>query len=319
VSASDPVPELVRFATLAGNGHNTQPWTFTRSAAGIDIAPDFSRRTAVVDPDDHHLFASLGCAAENLMVAASSMSRAGSFRFDATAQRLSIALEQRAPADDALVAAIPRRQCTRSVYNGAVSTDELRRLQEAAGTEGVEVRLLTDRADIDAVRDLVVEGNRAQMADAAFVRELKQWIRFNPDAALARGDGLYSAASGNPTLPDWLGGAMFDLVFKDPAESDRYVKQINSSAGLAIFVSDANDPAHWVQAGRAYQRFALAATLLDVKHAFVNQCVEVPDVRAQLAARLGVGGKRPDLVVRFGRAPDLPFAPRRPVEQVLVG
>ena len=57
--------ELVRFATLAANGHNTQPWRFRIAEQSIRVMPDFSRRTPVVDPDDHHLYASLGCAAEN--------------------------------------------------------------------------------------------------------------------------------------------------------------------------------------------------------------------------------------------------------------
>ncbi len=62
--------ELVRYATLAPNGHNTQPWKFRLRAGGIDILPDLARRTPVVDPDDHHLWASLGCAAKNLVQAA---------------------------------------------------------------------------------------------------------------------------------------------------------------------------------------------------------------------------------------------------------
>ena len=62
--------ELVRFATLAANSHNTQPWIFSARGDEIAIAPDFRRRCPVVDPDDHHLFASLGCAAENLVQAA---------------------------------------------------------------------------------------------------------------------------------------------------------------------------------------------------------------------------------------------------------
>lgn len=61
---------LVRFATLAANAHNTQPWTFRIGENTVGILPDFSRRTLVVDPDDHHLYASLGCAIENLVIAA---------------------------------------------------------------------------------------------------------------------------------------------------------------------------------------------------------------------------------------------------------
>jgi len=79
------------------------------------------------------------------------------------------------------------------------------------------------------------------------------------------------------------------------------------------------DPAHWVQAGRSYQRFALQATALGIKHAFVNQPVEVPVVRGQLASYLGIGDRRPDLVIRFGSAGEMPFSLRRSVDQVLSG
>ena len=62
--------ELVRFATLAANSHNTQPWKFSIKDSSISMAPDYARRCPIVDPDGHHLFVSLGCATENLMHAA---------------------------------------------------------------------------------------------------------------------------------------------------------------------------------------------------------------------------------------------------------
>jgi hypothetical protein len=62
--------ELVRYATLAANNHNVQPWRFRLSDRSISVSPDFGRGLASVDPDNHHLFASLGCATENLVQAA---------------------------------------------------------------------------------------------------------------------------------------------------------------------------------------------------------------------------------------------------------
>jgi hypothetical protein len=76
--------------------------------------------------------------------------------------------------------------------------------------------------------------------------------------------------------------------------------------------------AHWIEVGRAYQRFALTATQLGLKHAFVNQPAEVPELRGQFASYLGIGDRRPDLIVRVGRAPAMPRSLRRPVEAVLV-
>jgi len=47
--------EIVRYATLAPSGHNTQCWQFRLGNRSVAILPDLSRRTPVVDPDDHHL------------------------------------------------------------------------------------------------------------------------------------------------------------------------------------------------------------------------------------------------------------------------
>jgi hypothetical protein len=52
LSANPGLLDLIRLATLAPSGHNTQPWRFTVSDMGIRIRPDLSRRTSVVDPDD---------------------------------------------------------------------------------------------------------------------------------------------------------------------------------------------------------------------------------------------------------------------------
>ena len=65
--------EIIHYATLAPSGHNTQPQKFSIKNNSILIYPDYSRRLLVVDPDDHALFISLGCALENLIIAANHM------------------------------------------------------------------------------------------------------------------------------------------------------------------------------------------------------------------------------------------------------
>ena len=317
--AANPVAtEFVRYATLAANGHNTQPWQFAVAPNVITIAPDFARRTPVVDPDDHHLFVSLGCAAQNLRLAAAARGFRGDPSFDAASGKISFPYEA-APRDaSALFDAIPRRQSTRAEYDGrAVEPVDLGTLAAAAAGPGVAMILITERPAMNRIRDLVLAGNSAQMADPAFLRELKSWLRFNPRQALSRGDGLYSAASGSATLPSWLGPRGFDLFVTAQSENDKYARQLRSSSGIAVFVGEKADREHWVLTGQACQRFALQATALGLKHAFVNQPVEVPQFRPELAALVGMAGKRPDIVMRFGRGPLLPYAPRRPVATVL--
>jgi len=311
--------ELIRYATLAPNGHNAQPWKFAIAPGLITIRPDFNRRTPVVDPDDHHLFVSLGCAAENLALASAARGHGGELLFGAGSEgSISFAHGPSAPQSSPLFDAIPVRQSTRAEYDGrAVSPADLKALAEAAARPDVDLVLITDRPMMDRIRDLVVAGNSAQMADAAFVRELKSWLRFNPRQAQRTGDGLYSVASGNPALPDWLGPLAFDWLATAESQNDAYARQIRSSAGIAVFFGAHEDPAHWVAVGQACQRFALQATALGLKHAFINQPVEVPALRPELAALIGLPGRRPDVIMRFGFGPLMPYAPRRPVASVI--
>ncbi len=312
--------DLVRYATLAPNSHNTQAWTFRVRGDVTDILPDFTRRTPAVDPDDHHLFVSLGCAAENLVLASAARGRPGEAVFNpAEAGSVSFTSQAGKAAASALFDAIPVRQSTRSDYDGrAVSVDDLQTLAAASVVPGVDLVLLTERSQMDRVRDLVVAGNDAQMADPAFIRELKQWLRFSPHHAARTGDGLFSALTGNPALPEWLGPAMFDLAFKPKAENQKYVGQIASSSGIAVFVAAKDDAEHWMLAGRACQRFALQATALGLRHAFINQPVEIAALRPDLAALIGLPGRRPDIVMRFGYGAAMPYSARRSVDAVLV-
>lgn len=310
--------ELVRYATLAPSSHNTQCWRFAIEGRAITILPDFTRRCPAADPDDHHLFVSLGCATENLVQAARAFGLHGDVVFDDARSAVRVALSSTSAEATPWFKAITSRQCTRAVYDGQpLAGRELEQLGRAGTTGRVRVILIVQRSAIEAVLEHVVRGNTAQVNDRAFVDELRQWIRFNRADALRRGDGLYSGSSGNPDLPGWLGPRLFGLLFRAGSENDKYTRQLRSSAGVAVFVAQRDDRAHWVDVGRAYERFALEATALGVRHAHVNQPVEVPAVRESFARWLGAGSQRPDLVLRFGRGPAMPPSLRRPVEAVL--
>ncbi|KWV94887.1 Tat pathway signal protein [Erythrobacter sp. AP23] len=318
---ADAKPEdFVRFASLAPNSHNTQPWKFRLGDDAVDILPDLSRSCPVVDPDDHHVFVSLGCAAENLLIAGNARGRPGEVSANPAgkASSIAVALGNGAISDRELCDAIPLRQSTRSDYDGQpLSTEDLRRLGRAAAMPGVETLFITDRAKMDGVLDYVIAGNSVQCDDPAFVEELKDWIRFNPEAALATKDGLFTACSGNPTSPSWLGSLMFDLFFSKESENEKYAGHVNSSAGIVIFVADRDDEEGWINVGRSFQRFALQATALGIRHAHLNMPIEVADIRPEFASWLGIPDRRPDLVIRFGKAPALPMSLRRPIAEVL--
>jgi hypothetical protein len=313
--------ELVRYATLAPSSHNTQCWKFALDGVGhaITILPDLSRRCPAVDPDDHHVFVSLGCATENLVQAALAHGLKAEVSFDATQEAVRVALAPVPAQATPSFNAIASRQCTRGDYDAKpLSSAELTLLERAGTANGVHLLMITERTAMERVLEQVVQANTAQMADPAFVKELKTWIRFNGADAVRSGDGLFSGTTGNPDIPTWLGELAFGLVFTPKGENDKVARQIRSSAGIAVFVGQAADKANWVEVGRCYERFALQATALGIRNALVNQPVEVAAVRPHFSSLLGLGGQRPDLVVRFGRGPAMPRSLRRPVDAVLV-
>ena len=312
--------ELVRYATLAASSHNTQCWKFRIEDQTISILPDLTRECPAVDPDRHHLYVSLSCATENLIQAAQAFGKYGEVSFDSKIEDMvKVNLEPAKVLTSPLFEAIPKRQCTRAEYDGKkLSNEDLKSLATAGKGNGVSVLLITETEKIEKILEYVVQANTTQMSDRPFVDELETWIRFGYDEAVSQGDGLFSGSTGNPVVPRWLGAKMFNLFFSAKNENDKYAKQIRSSAGIAVFVSDRNDKEHWIETGRCYERFALQATALSIKNAFLNQPVEVSTLRPQFASYLGIGDRRPDLVVRFGYGTETPRSLRRSLDQVII-
>ena len=317
---SEVTLELIRLAALAASSHNTQPWKFLVAPDVITIQPDRTRSCAVVDPDDAHLFKSLGCAAENLVQAAGARGYAAGVSFDGTEQVIAVRLEASKDfGPTALSAAIETRQCTRGPYDARpISTEDLSALAQAGKIGGVRCILLSDRQRIETVTGFVTRGNLEQLNDKAFRRELISWIRFSPAAALRSGDGLAGVTTGQPPVPTTVGKLFSRALIRPGAQARLDAKHLASSSGVAIFVTGGNDWRSWVEAGRAYQRFALQAEALDIRSAFINQPIEVPGLRREFESWLGLTHERAQLAVRFGHGPKLPYSLRRPARDVLV-
>jgi len=312
--------EMIRFATLAASSHNTQPWKFRIGRGCIEVLPDFSRRCPVVDPDDSHLFKSLGCAAENLVHAAAAQGYQAETLFNPLAESVGVLLEPSPAAQGGdLFQAITVRQCTKTLYDGQpLAVAQLRRLEQAGQGPGVRTVLLTEPAQIESVVEYVNQGNLAQLSDPAFRQELVSWIRFNPSAALRKGDGLAGRTTGQPALPTWLAKGVIRFVLTPKAQADLDARNIRSSSAIAIFVSARDDKEAWVETGRAYERFALQAAALEIRNAFLNQPIEVRSLRPQFESWLGLKEEKAQLMVRIGRAPLAPYSLRRPLEEFIL-
>jgi hypothetical protein len=322
-SGSSPkMNRLLRAAIAAPSGHNTQPWRLQVTGNEVRILPDLSRRLPVVDPDDHALFISLGCALENLVIAAGAEGYRSEVDYgglDQDQRSLTVHLRPgRTDDGTALPEAIPERQSTRRPYDGrTIPLADLRRLGVASRRDGVGFHLFTDPEGIEPLIELVEEGNRVQFGDPAFVEELIAWIRFNGREIENRQDGLTHAAMGLPPIPRWFGRLMMKTVATPRSQARSAARAIRSSAAMMLFTADRDDPRGWVDLGRSFERVALTATTLDIKQAHMNMPCEVPALREELRRHLDLGEAHPLLLLRIGYAKPMPRSPRRPLEQVV--
>jgi hypothetical protein len=317
-SSSSPLMTLVHYATLAANGHNTQPWKFSIKDNAIEIHPDYSRRLPVVDPYDRELWISLGCSLENLLVAARASGYTTEVTYPDRADFIHVQLAADTPQDSPLFGAIPLRQNTRSAYDGRlVKNESLDQLQALQLEPGVALQFATNPTAMETILEYVNLGNLAQYADTAFVDELTEWLRFNQKEALSSLDGLYSICSGNPQVPRFI-GRMFVAVTKPQQQADADAAKFRTSPGAVVVASASDDKVSWVRTGQVYERLALKMTSLNIKSAFLNQPIEVSTLRGQFQSAMGLGSSLPQLLVRFGYAEAMPRSLRRPVEQVLI-
>lgn len=313
---------FVYYATLAPSGHNTQPWKFKIDDDSISIYPDYSRRLPVVDSDNHALFISLGCALENVIIAADHKGYNASIEFQPTESKEHIKVRftthHHIPHDSRLYHSIEKRQVTRNKYTERqIPESDIQRLIDTSKQEGVQVKVF-HKNGFKEIIPLIEEANLLQFNNKQFKNELMKWIRYSDKQAKKTNDGLKGTSMGYPSAPAWLGKLFFNLFDTPKKEAKNAIDLVRSSSLLLMFVALNNDKENWINIGRSYQRMALEATELGIKHAHVNMPCEELSVRKKLKEKFGLINEEPMLLIRLGYSGSLPKSLRRPVGEVMV-
>ena len=223
---------MIEQAVKAPSGHNTQPWLFKTGETEIEIRPDFTKSLPVVDPDNRELFVSLGCAAENLCIAASHKG----YRTKVAVEedgiiRITLAKEEGA-IPSPLFSQLSVRQTNRRVYNGKIiPEDSIRRLKSIAPEPCVGIHFFPNgTSEFEAISELIYEGNSRQMRDQHFLTELRQWMRYNKKHQDATRDGLSYAVFGAPNLPRFISEPIISKVINEKSQNKNDQKKIASSS-----------------------------------------------------------------------------------------
>jgi nitroreductase len=318
---ADQLRFFVSYAILAPSSHNTQPWRFHLSDNRIDLYADRTRALPVMDPDDRELVMSCGAALYNLRLAVRHFGYADTVTLwpdpnspDLVA-RIDVDQPGHATAEEHdLFWAISTRRTNRHLYTAQpVPNIVVKRLETIARAEGATFHVVQGDDQRHAVADLTAEADRIQWSDKRFRRELAAWL--HPERHHSR-DGIPGYAFGASEMVAYTGPFLlrtFDWG-RGQAAKDRQLAV--GSPLLAVLATETDMPTAWLQAGQALERVLLQASAAGLAAAYLNQPIEVTDVRQRLGDLVDIEGF-PQLLLRMGYGPEVEPTPRRGVDEVV--
>jgi hypothetical protein len=275
----EKIAYLLRYATLAPSSHGSQPWWFSVVGNTLELRPAPRLRLRSADADGRELHISLGCALENLLIAAERFGFGHEVAYPAESEtglpaaRVTL-LSEETPSTcrpPELFDTIATRATNRGRYERRpVAESALAQLRECAVDDGVGLFLTGDPETRSQLRELVVRAGRQLVADAAWGRELASQL------ALA------------------------------------------STPFVGVLHSGRDDRESRIRVGQAFERVSLMAARCGLSTQPLSRLVELLDMRRSLQALLPDPHTYAQHPFRLGyaRAAVRPVA-RRPVRPVL--
>ena len=304
---------LIRYAVLAPSSHNAQPWRFHIAGDRVEIHADEERRLPISDPDDRELLLSLGACIANLRVAAAH------FGFETTVayeQPVTIALRETCGPDRSLARlfrAIPERRTNRRQFEErAIDDPELAALCDFIDANPDALRFIVPH-DQPRIAELVAKADCILMQRESWRAELADWMRPNESDA---GDGIAGDAFGIPGPVSALGPWMMRRFDLGPAQAAHDRDLAQRASGL-IVVTAHDDRVSLLKTGEMLERLLLELTRLQISYSFLNQPIEVDELRSELWSMIRTS-RPPQLLLRIGYAREaVRPMPRRPVDAVV--
>jgi hypothetical protein len=320
---------ILRYTILAPSSHNTQPWLFKIVGdRTIELYADRTRALPVVDPDDREMIISCGAALGHLRLAANHFGLADITDLlpdknndpDLLAKvelKEGDTITQKLAQQDALLfEAITKRRSNRSAFESKKLPDDLLvSLKDIARVHGAWLDMVEEDMKKKTIADLISQGDKIQLSDKKFRRELAAWI--HPNRSNSR-DGMPGYAHGISDIASYVGPFLIRTFDMGKGQAAKDTQLASGSPVLAVLGTDADEQLDWIQIGQVLARILLRARAENVWASFMDQPIEVPELRLRLREALGRSAGFPQLLMRLGYGKDVKPTPRRNVDEVVM-
>lgn len=310
----DQLRFLVRYAAMAPSSHNSQPWYFLADDGGFRVRIERDRWLEIADADKRELHVSVGCALENLLIAAEHFGFGHEVTYFPNGEEAPEAADVRLTANGdgptserlGLFEAIRRRHTSREVYEERpLEAGVVEQMENVIFETEVDLVVLQDEGARLRIDQLIALADARQFADPEWRRELGSWI----------GRGAF----GNSWLMAKLGQLAVTHLNMADSTAREDVELLDSAPIFASLVTNDDSPTTRVRTGQAFERLWLQATVLRVCLHPMNQILQLPDIKSQFRELLPVSDHHPQVAFRMGHC-DREVnrrSPRRPLDEVL--
>lgn len=334
-----PEVQLVQAAVLASNAHNTQPWLFDVGQDSIELYVDQSRSTDSIDPFRREQMISLGCALENMVIAANPLGLAVELSMfpDPADQTLvaRLGLTPKPAEPSVLFEMIPERHMNRAAFDSdrSMSAETIAEATALVNDLAVTFVWIQDSGARQAFSDLTVAATEAIISDTEQAEDSFAWWRGDWDELQEQKDGITMDASGKSSLIRTL-GKMAPAMSREQNDSawldSTREPQLSTAPQFGLIcATDHMNPDSQIATGRAWQRLHLWATSRGLAMQPLNQTVErrdreeqlglPPEIGAQIETLVGDSSVQAMMPFRIGYPKEKAFAsPRRPASDVML-
>jgi nitroreductase len=334
---TEPRRRALSYALLAPNSHNLQPWIADlREAGAITLWTDPARLLPMTDPVYRQITVSGGCFLELLVLALGAEGIAADVtlfpdggRADAEvgAKPFARVVLSDGGTKDALFDQILKRRSAKDAYDAArpASAEALAAIAAAAAGPGM-IWAASRAEQVQPLRDLARRGWHVEVDTDRTFSESVEKMRIGAEAIAATRDGLsmhgpffwWARVLGIMTPEAQMApGSMARAQARDFMDA-----AIDGTPGFLWQISQANDRAAQVDAGRAYVRANLKATELGLGMAPLSQLIqefpEMAALQAEFYRLIGVpAGHTVQMFVRLGYGATPAPSPRRRLDDIL--
>ena len=338
---------LVRAGILAASIHNSQPWLFRVGAQTVALLADPGRNLGAMDPFRRDQHISLGCALENMVLAAGAQGFTP--RVELLPGRLEAPAGIAAPETVARLHLTPARRDISGLY-AVLSQRHTNRGRYVAG-QAVPREIIWAFNDLaredDAIRlvlleggerrlrfdELMVEATEAIVADPEMIAASTAWFRLTPEEIERHRDGPTIDSFGLPPLSL---ATVKMLPKPEPEKTHRQWVQATRDVQLetapligVIAVRDPYDRVSALRSGLFWQRLHLWAVSQGLAMQPMNQIVQVidrqrqqqlePEMQRRLTALLGDDRWQASFMFRAGYPTiEAVPSPRRGLEDLVL-